>query len=102
MTPQSQLATAQALSELTVDEAERQERGKAVRKLKNYVNGQWVDPKDGRYIDIENPSTGEVIAQSPLSSTEETNQAIAAAKEAWPEWAATPVARRCEMLFALA
>ena len=95
MTPQGQLTASQAR-----DVGGR--RKQAVRRLKNYVNGRWVDPRDHRYIDVENPSTGETIAQSPLSTKEETDQAIAAAKAAWPAWAATPVARRCEMLFALA
>ena len=73
----------------------------AVRKLKNYVNGKWVDPRDGNYIDVENPSTGEIIARSPMSTTEETNEAIAAAKAAFPEWSNTPVARRTKYMYRL-
>src|SRR3972149_1716638 len=95
MTPQGQRTASQAR-----DVGGR--RKQAVGRLKNYVNGRWVDPRDHRYIDVENPSTGETIAQSPLSTQEETDQAIAPARGAWPAWAATPVARRCEMLFALA
>jgi malonate-semialdehyde dehydrogenase (acetylating)/methylmalonate-semialdehyde dehydrogenase len=73
----------------------------AVRKLKNYVNGKWLYPRDGNYIDVENPSTGEIIAQSPMSTTEETNEAIAAARLAFAEWSNTPVARRTKFMYRL-
>ncbi|NIA16812.1 MAG: CoA-acylating methylmalonate-semialdehyde dehydrogenase [Planctomycetes bacterium] len=71
-------------------------------KLKNYVNGKWVEPENNGYIDIENPSTGEIIAQSPLSTTEETNRAIEAAACAYKTWCRLPVARRVEPLYKLA
>ena len=73
----------------------------AVRKLKNYVDGKWVDPEGASYIDVENPSTGEVIAQVPLTSREETNRAIEAAHKAYLSWKNVPVARRVKYLFKL-
>ena len=73
----------------------------STRKLKNYVHGQWVDPVGATYIDVENPSTGEVIAQVPLTSREETNQAIEKAHAAFLEWRNVPVARRVQYLFKL-
>jgi malonate-semialdehyde dehydrogenase (acetylating)/methylmalonate-semialdehyde dehydrogenase len=72
-----------------------------MRKLKNFVNGQWVDPSGASYIDVENPSTGEVIAQVPLTSREETNKAIDAAHKAYLSWKDVPVARRANYLFKL-
>ncbi len=75
--------------------------GVEIRTLKNYVNGEWVDPTSGKYIDVENPSTGELIARSPLSSTEDTNRAIEAAAAAFPGWSTMPVERRVEPLFRL-
>jgi malonate-semialdehyde dehydrogenase (acetylating) / methylmalonate-semialdehyde dehydrogenase len=73
-----------------------------VKKLLNYVNGQWVEPEASGYIDVENPSTGEVLAQVPLSTKEEVNRAIDAAAAAFPAWSATPVARRVQYLYKLA
>jgi len=73
----------------------------AVRKLKNYIDGKWCDPMGAQYIDVENPSTGEVIAQVPLTSREETNRAIEAAHGAYQSWRNVPVARRTEYLFKL-
>jgi len=69
--------------------------------LKNYVNGKWIKPENNGYIDVENPSTGEIIAKSPFSTTEETNRAIEAAAEAFKTWGKTPVARRVEPLYRL-
>jgi malonate-semialdehyde dehydrogenase (acetylating) / methylmalonate-semialdehyde dehydrogenase len=74
----------------------------ANRKLRNFVRGEWYEPRDARFIDVENPSTGETIAQVPLSSAEETNAAITAARAAFPAWAATPVDKRVAPLFRLA
>jgi malonate-semialdehyde dehydrogenase (acetylating)/methylmalonate-semialdehyde dehydrogenase len=73
-----------------------------VRKLKNFVGGEWSEPKGGDWIDVENPSTGGTIARVPLSGRREADAAIAAARAAFPAWAATPVDRRVAPLFRLA
>jgi malonate-semialdehyde dehydrogenase (acetylating)/methylmalonate-semialdehyde dehydrogenase len=69
--------------------------------LKNYVNGQWIEAENNGLLPVENPSTGEIIAQVPLSTTRETNRAIEAAAAAYPEWSRTPGSRRVQYLFAL-
>jgi len=73
----------------------------SVRKLKNFVGGKWVDPAGAAYIDVENPSTGEIIAQAPLTSREETNRAIEMAHAAYLSWKNEPVSRRAGYLFKL-
>lgn len=70
--------------------------------LKNYVNGQWIEPANNGLLDVENPSTGDILAQVPKSTVEETNRAIEAAAVAFPAWSQTPVARRVAPLFKLA
>src|SRR6266702_2478858 len=74
----------------------------AIRKLRNFVRGEWYEPRGARWLDVEKPSTGEMIAQVPLSSAEDTNAAIVAARAAFPGWAATPVDKRVAPLFRLA
>ncbi len=74
----------------------------SVGELKNYVGGRWVAPEHHGLLDVQQPSTAEVIARVPLSTAAETERAIAAAKQAFPAWSATPVARRCELLWLLA
>jgi len=70
-------------------------------KIKNYINGQWREAENADYLDVDNPSTGEVIARVPLSTAEETNSAIAAAHAAFSGWSRTPVARRVLYLYEL-
>jgi len=71
-------------------------------QLENYVNGRWVDPENAGTLDVENPSTGAILARMPLSTAGELNKAVEAAAAAFPAWSATPVYRRCVPLFKLA
>jgi len=52
--------------------------------VKNYINGEWVDSK-GEILDVVNPATCQVIARVPVSTKEEINAAVEAAKAAFPE-----------------
>ncbi|MGA9610269.1 MAG: aldehyde dehydrogenase family protein, partial [Mycobacterium sp.] len=47
-----------------------------------YIDGQWVDPGNGRYDDI-NPATEAVIASAPDASHAQVDSAIAAARVAF-------------------
>ncbi|MGE3312433.1 MAG: aldehyde dehydrogenase family protein, partial [Limisphaerales bacterium] len=71
------------------------------RPLQNFIAGQWVDAENSGLLPVENPSTGGIIAQVPLSTAVETQRAIEAAAAAFPAWARTPVSRRVQYLFAL-
>ncbi len=72
------------------------------RKLKNFVEGRWCDPPGAEYLDVENPSTGEIIARVPLTDAEETGRAVGAAHAAYLEWRKVPVGRRVAYLFEIA
>lgn len=70
-----------------------------VIKLKNYINGEWVESKSGEYEDVLNPATGEVLAQVPISTKEEVDDAVKAAKKAFETWKDLAVPRRARILF---
>src|SRR3954469_22580575 len=70
-------------------------------KVPNYINGEWVNSKATEWLDVTNPATGEVIAQTPLSSAAEVAVAIEAAAAAFPEWRRTPAEDRIQPLFKL-
>ncbi len=70
-------------------------------KVPNYVNGQWVDSRATEWLDVTNPATGEVIAQTPISDLEEVAAAIEAAVAAFREWRRTPAEDRIQPLFKL-
>ena len=57
-----------------------------VRILRNYVNGEWIDPAACDALDVENPSTGGTIARVPLSRAADLDAAVAAARGAFPAW----------------
>jgi len=67
-------------------------------RLKYYAGG-WKESKSGGYMDCYNPSTGEVIAHAPKCSAAEVEEAVAAAKAAFPAWADTPPSKRVQVLF---
>jgi len=70
--------------------------------LQNYIDGSRSTPESAGRLDIENPSTAEILGQVPLSGAAEVDRAVAAGRAAFAGWSATPVARRCELLFKLA
>ena len=72
-----------------------------VKVLKPYIDGVFVDSKSQKYMDIYDPSKGEVIARTPCCTKEEVNDAVRAAKEAYPEWKRTPAHRRAQFFFNL-
>jgi len=65
------------------------------RSIKNFVNGEHVDPADGRFYDVTNPATGETFAQAPASGKEDVDRAYRAAEKAFEGWRdATPATRQ--------
>lgn len=70
-----------------------------IKKIKLFINGEWIDSKSSKYMDIFNPSTGEIIAKTPCCSEEEVNSAILAAKKAFSTWSKVPVMKRVQVLY---
>ena len=70
-----------------------------MEKLKYFVNGQFKESKTDKWYDLHNPNTGEVTGQAPCCTNDEVLEAIAAAKAAFPGWAATPAIRRSQILY---
>ncbi len=68
-------------------------------KISHFINGQHYDGRSLRYADGFNPSTGEIISAIPLASDEDVALAVAAAREAFPEWSETPALKRARILF---
>jgi betaine-aldehyde dehydrogenase len=71
-------------------------------KLQSFINGEFVDPADGATEPVINPSTGEQIAEAPLSSAEDVDRAVEAARKAFETWGTTTPRTRSEALLKLA
>ncbi|MGD1957125.1 MAG: aldehyde dehydrogenase family protein [Sphingomonadales bacterium] len=63
---------------------------------KMLINGALVD--SDQHIDVVNPATGEPFAQAPDCSAAQLDQAVAAARNAFPGWRATPIEERAALL----
>jgi len=67
--------------------------------IENAIGGRRLTSTSSRHAPIFNPATGEQIADLPLSSVEEINTAVAAAKEAQKDWGNTPPLKRARFMF---
>jgi betaine-aldehyde dehydrogenase len=70
--------------------------------LQNFIDGQFVDPADGQTEPILNPANAEVIANAPLSSPEDVNRAVSAARRAFDGWSTTTPGERALAMLKLA
>lgn len=68
-------------------------------KLKNYINGELVEPANKGYIDNYNPAKGEVYSLIPNSEQVDIEAAVHAAKKAFPEWSQLTINQRSDWLF---
>ena len=74
----------------------------ATRLLDNYIAGKWTPARDPTgVLDVLNPATGGVLARVPLSGASDLDAAVAAAREALPEWRAVSTIARARKLFEL-
>jgi len=71
----------------------------ATRTVQAYIGGKFRDSRSDKVDPIPNPATGETIASLPYSTREEINEAVAAAKKAFPGWSETPVPERAQVMF---
>ncbi len=69
--------------------------------LTNFVDGERL-AAEGETEPVLNPATGEELARAPVSSAEDVDRAVAAARRAFEEWSQTTPAQRAEALLALA
>jgi succinate-semialdehyde dehydrogenase len=65
---------------------------------KQYIDGQWVDARDGGTWELLNPATEEVIRALPFGNAEDAKAAIDAAQRAFPLWAAKTPYERADIL----
>ncbi len=67
-----------------------------LEKREFYIDGGWVSPTAGTDFEVIDPSTEEPFAVISLGGQADTDAAVAAARRAFPGWAATPPAERLQ------
>ena len=70
-----------------------------MQTIQNAINGRKVTSASTRTQPVFNPATGEASATLPLSTVEEVNAAVAAAKAASLSWGTTPPMKRVRPMF---
>ena len=75
---------------------------KTPEKIPNFIDGQFVEPVGGKYLDNIEPATGKSYSQVPDSDARDVDQTVAAAEKAFAEWSRTSAADRSRILLRIA
>ena len=73
-----------------------------MKRILNYINGKLIAPKNSKYIDVFNPSTGKIYAKAPDSGSSDLKLAVSSAKKAFNIWKEKSNEERSEILFKIA
>src|ERR671935_268759 len=63
-----------------------------------YIGGEWIEASEGRKLEVEDPATGEAIAEVADATPEDAMAALDAAVAKQGEWAQVPAIERGEIL----
>jgi malonate-semialdehyde dehydrogenase (acetylating)/methylmalonate-semialdehyde dehydrogenase len=70
-----------------------------MREVSNLIAGKWEGANGHSTEPVYDPATGEVIAETPLSTRDDLDRAVSAAEKAFEKWSATPVVKRTQTMF---
>src|SRR5438309_3410215 len=71
-------------------------------QIRNFINGEFVEPITDRYLDNIEPATGKPYSQVADSDAHDVNLAVAAAEKAFCDWSKKPAAERSCFLLRIA
>lgn len=69
-----------------------------MKSINNYIDGKMQRPSTGAFMDLYDPSTGQVYAQVPDSDKTDVEEAVAAAQKAFSGWAAMSITERSRIM----
>ena len=69
------------------------------KSLYHWISGEKFHQQSGKFGDVFDPATGDVVSRVPFGGVEEIAAAISAATDALPNWAATPPIQRARVMF---
>ena len=73
----------------------------AVKPINHWISGGRSAGRSGRSGPVYNPATGEQTGAVDFATVEEVDEAVQAAKQAFPVWRALSLAKRAELFFAI-
>src|SRR5438094_4194221 len=71
-------------------------------QIRNFINGEFVEPISGRYLDNIEPATGKPYSQVADSDSHDVDLAVAAAEKAFGDWSRTPATEHSRILLHIA
>jgi len=71
------------------------------KKVPLFINGQFVDSKTSKWIEVHNPATQEVVSLVPEATQEEMRHAASVSQNAFNSWRETPITARARIMFNL-
>ncbi len=72
-----------------------------IKKIRNYINGDWHIAEGDALLDVANPATGATMRQFAPATSTTVDSAVQAAQKAFRDWRRTPAAERIQYLFKL-
>ncbi len=71
-------------------------------KLRQFINGKWVESHSPNYAPLYDPGLGSIIGgEVPLGTKDDVDEAVNAAYEAFKSWSKVPIPDRLQYLFKL-
>jgi len=67
--------------------------------ISNFIGGKFVAPRGTKTMQVISPLDGTPLSTVPISSAAELNDAVEAAKKAFPAWSKTPIKERVQVFF---
>jgi len=73
-----------------------------MQTIQNYINGKLISPINKNYLDLYNPSIGEIYSKVPDSDASDVQKAVEAAETSFPAWSAMSVDERSRIMTKIA
>ena len=67
--------------------------------VENFINGKFVASNTEKKLDVVSPVDGSLLSTVPMSSAKDLNNAVEAARAAFPAWSKTPIKERVQVFF---
>src|SRR5687768_4463210 len=67
--------------------------------VQNYINGKFIDALSSRTLEVISPLDGNLLSKVPMSTSKDLDNAVKAAKAAFPKWSKTTIKDRVQVFF---
>jgi len=69
------------------------------KAIQNFINGQFVNASTDKSMEVISPIDGNLLSTVPMSTYKDLDEAVKAARSAFPAWSKTPIKERVQVFF---